>query len=422
MKVADRFVHEYLAATRIVDERPVGALVPMYEAMFAACSRSLGLDSERPTLHVTRTAQAISQTLRLDSGQHVVIYDQYQGRVNHRLNRFVYEDFPVDLVVRFFLRHTRIACVSAGSLTSAALSGALLDVWPVKGDRSSEPASRSTQNTRMATGFQECFVIAHELAHLAMECGRIPHHLTDLVDHLVCDISTDIGSAGATIEQYLTRRQHRNEFDGWQAIVGEAVAAEFQRSRDGVPYDMEGLRAFAADLPSQLSKHPQVREEALCDALASITVMNVFNPKPHVAAPALVLALWNHTTLAMMRQRVARMVGDDAMRERDEHRWSLMPLAMRGWILLRLWEHLVGRHQTAEVAGVMAQFVLLQRERHDARVYAVAHATPFLVFTGMRSGAMDALADEESSPLLVRQDVLADMGADGYSGDRTSGR
>src|SRR5205807_265109 len=107
--------------------------------IFDACVTHLGLLEERPVLHVTRTAQALSETIRLPSGQPVVIYDQYQGRVNNRLNRFMFEDFPADVTVRFFLRHIRIALFTAGLTAPAAYVGLLAKSWPLGGTASPEP-------------------------------------------------------------------------------------------------------------------------------------------------------------------------------------------------------------------------------------------------------------------------------------------
>jgi hypothetical protein len=411
--VREPLIRDYLAGTRIVDERPIGPLVPVYEQMFAACVRRLNLEADRPALYVTRTAQAMSETIAVGEGRHVVIYDQYQGRVNHRLNRFAYEDFPVDVVVRFFLRHTRIAFATAGSIHAAALAGVLKDKWPLDGAPSPEPAGVSRMSTRLATSFQECFVIAHELAHLALERGRFPRGLQDLTDHVVQKIATEApGPGDDAVKEYLRRENEEQDTAGWDAIVGRLGHRRSGEAREPA-MDYEEFEAYRKDLPSQLARHPQLREEATCDLLASMAVIGTFGVDASIAVPAMVLALANHTTLALMRQRIGQMVSEEQAAEHDERKWSVMPIALRGWVLLRVWQQLVGKTESAKAREAMGRLVFAQRERHARRVRAVAEEAPFLVFAGYRAGVVDQLKARGVPPLFVRDEILADMGSDG---------
>jgi hypothetical protein len=405
-------VREYLDSKRIIDERPVGPLVPMYEEIFAACVRRLDLNREAPGLHVTRTAQAASETLRLASGQTTVVYDQYQGRVNHRMNRFALEEFPTDLITRFFLRHVRITLYDIGEIPAALYAGALLDEWPPEGGSSPEPPNFSREQTRQATVFQETFVIAHELAHLALRIRPASPELSRMVDEVVARISASSATAHE-FDGYLAPAFESDRRAGRAAILGEPLASAIAASNPPAPVDYREIAEIGSDLATYLVLHPQIREEALCDLLASRTVMDVFNPQPGIAILGILLCLWNQTTLALMRQRIYRIFDGSASDDHPDR--SIMPLAIRGWFLGRVWGDLIRRNESDEAAALWGEILIAQRERHDARVRSIAEAVPFLIFRAQKEGLLSELGDESWRPLEVRHRVLVEMGADGPS-------
>jgi hypothetical protein len=407
-------VQSWLRSTRIVDERPVTdlPLKDVYKAMFDACVKVLELSSEHPLLHVTRTAQAMSETMRLPSGQPIVIYDQYQGRVVSRLNRFMWEEFPDDLVVRFFLRHLRIALFTAGLVPPAAYAGLLLKGWPIGRQRSDEPAPHIDDARLTYTMLQECFVIAHELAHLAIEVGKVDALLWELVDKATHSLSR--GTVEQGVAEYLAEEERATATAGLRASLGDEAAAEFTGSDEDNEFDVDGLHAFMAALPARMADEPHLRDEAVCDLLAAVVVLDVVELGPGVVIPALRLALGHHKTLVGVRERTIRDNLPDVAPNGTEQS-QLVPSGLRGWIFTEIWKRFIHLRSGDEALNDYMELLHVQQRQHSRRIQGVADWAPMLILHGARTGLFEGTTVTTWPATWVMHDILEEMGSDGIS-------
>lgn len=405
-KAADPVVRAWLTAKRIVDERPVGELVPHYQEIFDACVRNMGLTEQAPVLHVTRTAQAVSETMRLPSGRPIVLYDQYQGRVNNRLNRFVYEDFPEDLVVRFCLRHMRVALWSEGLVPAAACTGLILKNWPEGRPCPEEPVATNVETRGTVTMIQEAFVIAHELAHIAIEAEKVPAQAWEAIDTAIVQIGDR--DVDAALEPLLEAETREDRLAGRAAVLGpEAGTLETGGRSRPAP---DALREFNRSLPSRLAAEPHLRDEAVCDLLAASAVLRLLPLPARVIAPAIRLALYNHTTLSGLRQRTIDSVVDD---EGVDSESFLLSYAVRGWLLMEILSSTVKHQEGREGLHQFGRRLQVHQQRHDRRVRAVADWAPFLIFQAAQAGVLEEETFRTWPPSWVLHDVFVEMGADG---------
>jgi hypothetical protein len=197
----------------------------------------------------------------------------------------------------------------------------------------------------------------------------------------------------------------RRAIDGFSAVLGEERAGALMRQLDRRGVSAATMREHQERLRSIAEARPHVREEALCDVIASITTMRIFNPQPTLAAPALILALSNHTTMAMLRQRAIALQQRPPTPTTED---DLATTALRGDVLLQVWRRLAEQNESREALASMAKYVLLLRGRHDFHVRVVAESTPFLLRHGSQIGTGER---RRSAVQELRQDTLDELKA-----------
>jgi len=403
----DELLRGYLEATRIVDTSFEASqdVRAAYDATFSFCVRYFQLAAETPSLCVTYTAQAISETVRLASGSPVVIYDHNQGVTNLTMNQLVHEDRGSSRVARLLLRIARAALLSEGAAAEAHRITQVLTMGSADEDARLASVARRPADDAARSAYQVSFIVAHELAHLALERGTLPDEWARSVN----DAFDAVAANGLELwPDPVVDDVEADRFAGYEALLGRSRAQELLASIGRPELGDESIRAVHAGLPERLALHPQLREEAICDFAASVAVMTAFNPPPTLALPDLLLALANHSTLAMMRERLARR---DVARAASNAQWSAqpaLPIAMRGWILFRMWQDLIRRNESDDTVRTFGGYVVTLRERHDRLVRSVADALSVWIETIRRESDPDERCATVSMA-AERREVVSDM-------------
>jgi len=129
---------------------------------------SSGIPADMLTVVYTPAAQA--ETVEI-GGKRVIIYDQYLGQVMNRLNRLLFDQAEAREVDAYLCKLFALHFLASGR-PAAALEYALIHVAWSDRLRKADPAS-AEERMRFAA-VQECFVLAHEIAHCIVRDGGRP--------------------------------------------------------------------------------------------------------------------------------------------------------------------------------------------------------------------------------------------------------
>lgn len=260
----------------------------------------------------------------------------------------------------------------------------------------------------MYTTLQEWFVIAHEVAHLAIEAGKVEAELFRVIDLAVMRVAHK--PLPERLGEYLDQEDHDDDVAGVSAVVGTDAAPELRRG-PRTEADLEGMTEFRKTLPTVIDASPHIREEALCDVLAAMVVIEISRRVPEFVIPALRLALSNHTTLTGMCRRAVACLTDEAHPEASD----LVHQGLRGWIFVEIWTEMIEMMRDEEAVTQFGKMMALQGPRHDRRVRSIADWAPFLVFDGQHRGLFEATSTTSWPMTWVLHDIFEEMGVDGIA-------
>ncbi len=271
-------IEEFIEATRgpRVQVRVLPQQAEIYQSMFRWVTRRLhsmigsGQPADRLLVLYSHAGQA--ETVSLD-GERIVIYDQYLGQIMNRLNRLLFENAPVTEVDAYLCKLFALRYLCAGLPREALEYAALYHAWS---DRLTDSDPATSAERRKFTLAQECFVLAHEIAHCIFQEERKP--TLRAVSWWVVSTRTEAREADELRAQIppddFPLSYLRDFYAALDRRFGEATADELadreaRRPEDILPPDVldPTAESFLEMLTRALAE-PRLAEECACDAVA----------------------------------------------------------------------------------------------------------------------------------------------------------
>lgn len=247
---------------------PKSKLPQLYADAFARLVTELGILVQGkitpPELILAYSATAHVETISLNDGGAVVVYDQYLGQVFNRLNRLYFEKAAEPEVSAYLHKLSAARCLVVGDPQAALRHAALFAAL----NRHLTAASPWTGHQRRDYTFVgEVFVLAHELMHFLYRTDRpAALALEDFYIDLVCAVSTrDPGSPQLTGKERAAKiRAAHNRLSDRQRLMRERAEVKNRSSRD------RAVKQLSSCLPRYLLglMTPHLLEECVCDGIA----------------------------------------------------------------------------------------------------------------------------------------------------------
>jgi hypothetical protein len=265
----DHLVDRYLRQSRILRKATTSPAVHREHLRFLEdVLRRLGPEgpATRPRLHLTSTANAVVETVSFSQGCGVV-YDYDFGVAMHRLNEFVFGEWPDDHVLSWGLEHLAVSFVAAGEMKSAlaALTGSVF-LRP----SSQPPTDQSALNS--AAGcvlIQDYFTIAHECVHLALDDGRLVR-LAEAHHEDVVQVMSELRERDADSAEIAA---------SLRSAATSALGGDEALSRRNYPDLLLRLVAGSLSIDELKAGQPHLEEELLCDAAATDLTISALAPE-----------------------------------------------------------------------------------------------------------------------------------------------
>ncbi len=271
-------IEEFIEATRgpRVQVRVLPQQAALYQSMFRWVTRRLdsmigsGQPADRLLVVYSHAGQA--ETVSLDGGR-TVIYDQYLGQIMNRLNRLLFENAPVTEVDAYLCKLFALRFLAAGRQREALEYAYVHFAWS---SRLSSADFASSAERLKFTQVQECFVLAHELAHCILQDEQEPAY--EAVSWWA--VSTRIEAREA---DEMRAKIPPDDFpvsylrDFYTALdrrFGEATEEELaerqsRRIEDVLPPELLNPTAESfMDMMRRVVAEPRLAEECVCDAMA----------------------------------------------------------------------------------------------------------------------------------------------------------
>jgi hypothetical protein len=333
----DDIVARYLRQTRLAQSPgPVHSpLATIYHDAFATIRNGLDLSDVSLELFVTYSLNARVECLSV-TGNIVVIYDQYLGQCVNRLNDFALAEWPVEPVLKWGFRRLAISLAALGRFEDSYIALELHRQWP-SGQR---PVSRSKQLAAarsLVTYAHEFFILAHECAHVALAYGRLTaatREFGDVIEHVIDRYE----SARATNANHIAEAMDEAMLDDECRAI-RLGSINFSVDRDALAKAYRGRPPESAEsLRAQITDLPHLREELLCDTIATeLTIAHFSKLGADLmwVLPNILHVLHNLSTLEVIREH-AREIADTQnpaqSREASARKavWRTLMLEMHG--------------------------------------------------------------------------------------------
>jgi hypothetical protein len=219
-----------------------------------------------PELVVVYSGTAHAETVGLDAGRSVVVYDQYLGQVLNRLNRLYFEQAP-ELEVSAYLNKVSAARSLVAGQPKSALRHATL--FAALAEHLTASGYEGHDQRRTYTTVAEAFVLAHELTHFA-------YHSNPPATLLLEDFYLDLISAvipGNRRSQRPTGKDRtaRTRAASTRLVDRQRRLREHGEAAPGLSR-ADAIKQLSASLPRYLRTFgpmtPALLEECVCDGVA----------------------------------------------------------------------------------------------------------------------------------------------------------
>ena len=271
-------IEEFIEATRgpRVQVRVLPQQAAIYQSMFRWVSRRLdsmigsGEPADRLLVVYSHAGQA--ETVSMD-GERIVVYDQYLGQIMNRLNRLLFESAPVVEVDAYLCKLFALRYLCAGRPREALEYAALYHAWS---DRLTNSDPATSAERRKFTLAQECFVLAHEIAHCIFQEEREPARQASSwwvvstraeareADEIAAKIPPDDFPVSYLRDFYAALDRRFGE-----ATAEELAEREARRPEDVLPPDvLDPVAESFLQMLRRVLADPRLAEECACDAVA----------------------------------------------------------------------------------------------------------------------------------------------------------
>ena len=301
-------VARYLSQSSAV-ENPIAMPSPIarhYELNFQEIMQRLKIaDSDRPELVVAYTAQASVESLLIGEKE-VIVYDQHLGQSFNRLNDLAFANWPPGYVNRWGFKHLAFALAKLNLCQEAALALGLFRLWPVSGEPTALSAKQLPYRS-FVTAVQEYFILAHECIHVGLRAPSISiarSEFDDLINRVIEDRPNRDEDPSA-----LHAEMVRDEL---RALGANDIDTDDEEFVDLI--EKHAAEAQQPDLSAILFENEHMREELLCDLVATEFTMASFQSKggnPRDVLAAILHAFHNLTSCEVIRGQARSHAGLD---------------------------------------------------------------------------------------------------------------
>ena len=272
-------LHNYLLASRgkYCLQMPGKELPRVYADIFAGLVAEFGIflqdKFEPPELVCVYSGTAHAETIALDDGRPVIVYDQYLGQILNRLSRLYLEQAPEPEVSAYLSKISAARCLVAGkpgsALRHAALFAGLADNLTTAGHKTD-----GRRGIYIHVG--ETFVLAHELVHfLYRSNGSAALLLEDFYLELISAMGLREPPKWGQLlsdERVTKTRMSLDRFNSRQRLL---------RERGDLPSGLsraEIIKQFSKGLPKFMRRYgtitPYLLEECVCDGIAVLITVS----------------------------------------------------------------------------------------------------------------------------------------------------
>jgi hypothetical protein len=228
-------------------------------------------------LLVVNTPAAQAETIEM-GGERVIVYDQYLRQVMNTLNRLLFDQAEVREVDAYLCKLFALRYLASGRPSEAIEYACVYDCWS---DRLRKPDPASAEECLRFTAVQECFILAHEIAHCIVDYGGWP--VGEAYAWWISVTSIEAKDADKAHRKLradrVPERLKRDFFVALDRRFGPATEDEL-RLRRSMFEEVPPPRALRPDVETHIQMITRVlsdlrlAEECLCDGIAlNVTVL-----------------------------------------------------------------------------------------------------------------------------------------------------
>jgi hypothetical protein len=251
-------IEAYIAASRL--GKPADpTLSQKYSGLYNSLLARIGDDVPRPEFFVTYSMNRICENVRI-GGKKYIIYDQYMGQSIAQLNRILFfgKD-PDELIIAYAFKYIAEEAFIRGNFRRAFLFAASHNKITERLGDARYSASRMGVDDRLMLGIcQECFVIAHELAHQATDSPLFTEELVRGEWEDARAYLTDMAEKAKPFPDKLMSADHRKLHEAYRRRVDDLSREEYRAAFDQT-LDRIGREIVPEMVSDRLACHLTIR-------------------------------------------------------------------------------------------------------------------------------------------------------------------